>query len=160
EVERAEPYLLGPASWHLPARSSSDVCLVIGSQVDEGSLGIIRQLPPEVRARLNEPGAVVVDEWALTNLGLTARKENFAEINLRRVRVVGTVQGFQAPNYHYVFCSLETARMLLPVYEQRPDLTLFVLARCREAGDVPRVVARLRRLHPEMGVHASEEFSH
>jgi putative ABC transport system permease protein len=159
EIERTETYLLGTASWHRPARSSSEVCLIVGSPTDEGSLGMIRQLSPEVRGRLNEPGAVVVEEWDLPNLGLHTGTDEIAEINMQRVRVVGTIRGFQGPNFSYVFCSLQTARMLLPHFQHRPDLTLFVLARCRHPGDTAPVVERLRRLYPEMGVHASDEFS-
>src|SRR5262249_4545997 len=37
-------------------------CMVIGSRLEDGSLGAMRELTSEVRDLLSEPGAVVVDE--------------------------------------------------------------------------------------------------
>ncbi len=159
EVVRTETYLLGAGSWHKPNQGSAELCYLIGSRLDAGSLGVVRELSPDVRARLAEPGAVVVDEWDLENLGLSKGVGEHAELNGRRVRVVGTVRGFQGHNFIYVFCSLETARMLMPEFMQHPEMTMCVLARCKDPADAPAVVERLRRLHPDMGVYTRAELS-
>jgi putative ABC transport system permease protein len=82
-----------------------------------------------------------------------------AEINKLRVRVVGTVRGFQGHNFIYIFCSLETARRMLPDFDRHRDLAMCVLARCRNPADAPAVVQRLRERYPDMGVYTRTELS-
>jgi putative ABC transport system permease protein len=159
EIDRTEGYLLGAGNWHKPDRGSGELCFIIGSRLDADSLGVIGAIPPEVRARLTEPGTVVVDEWDLENLGLRRGVDQAAELNSLAVRVVGTVRGFQGHNFIYVFCSLETARRLLPPFGQRRDLTMCVLARCRNPADAPAVVQRLRTRYPDMGVYTRGELA-
>ena len=160
EVVRTETYLLGDGSWHKPYQGSSELCFIIGMRLDENSLGAIRSMSPEVRQALTEPGAVVVDDWELSHLGLQRGQGEIAELNGRRVKVVGTVHGFQGHNFIYVFCSLQTARQLLPHFNTEPSSTVCVLARCRNPHEVPVVVQRLREMYPDMGVYSREELSH
>jgi putative ABC transport system permease protein len=159
EVERAEPYLMGYAAWHQPNQGGSENCCIIGSRLDSDSMGVIREATPEMRARLSEPGTVFVDEQDLFKLGLTHGNDEFAEINQRRVRVVGTVRGFKGFTAPFVFCSLQTARMLLPMYEEQPNVVMHVLARCKDPHAAAAVAARLREQYPEMGVYTSADFS-
>src|SRR5262249_1287173 len=70
EVERTEQYLFGASSWHLPGKAASEPCYLAGMRLDDDALGVLQQLDREIRARLTEPGAVVVDESDLTKLGL------------------------------------------------------------------------------------------
>jgi len=159
EVVKAEPYLLGFGSWHLPGEGALEGCIVIGTRLEEGSIGVVHELSPEARKRLTEPGTVVVDEWELSKLGLKRGVDEFAEINQCRVRVVGTISGFEGFTAPYVFCSLQTARRLLPTLGQCPQLTTYVLGRCQNRYDAPIVVERLRALYPDMGAYTSPEFS-
>jgi putative ABC transport system permease protein len=167
EVERVEGCLISFARWHKPGLGKSELCLVIGSRLDEGGLGAVRQLTPGQRARLAEPGAVVVDEWDLDTLGLRGFTEHnpraiadpSGELNGHPVRVVGTIRTFQGLNFSWVFCSAETARQLTPLFSEQPELTVFGLARCRRAEDAPAVVRHLRTRYPEMGVHTRTEFA-
>jgi putative ABC transport system permease protein len=159
EIERAEPYLLGHGNWHRPEEGTTETCIIIGSRLDEQSLGVIEEVSPALRAKLTEPGSAVVDEWDLKNLGLKHFDDKPGEINQRRVRLVGTVRGFQGLNFIYFFCSIETARLLLPLYQEQPNLTMYVLAKCRNPKDIPIVVDRLRALYPDMGAYTRVEFS-
>jgi putative ABC transport system permease protein len=159
EVERAETYLLGFGMWHKPGQGGAENCTIVGSRLDDKSLGLIREASPEARSRLSEPGTVLVDEMELSKLGVDRGVHEFAEVNQQRVRVVGTVHGFQGFTAPYVFCSLQTARRLLPAFEQRPGLTMHVLARCRQPGQAAAVVQRLRSEYPDMGSYTREEFS-
>lgn len=158
EVKRAEPYLLGFGSWHKPNQGGAETCCIVGTRLDADSLGAIREVTPRLRVKLSEPGTVVVDEQELSKLGLKHGNDEFTEINQQRVRVVGTVRGFSGFTAPYVFCSLHTARMLLPMFEQ-PNLTMHVLAQCHNPQDAPAVVQRLREQYPDMGVYTSEDFS-
>jgi putative ABC transport system permease protein len=158
EVERVEPLAIGWGAWHKRGQGSMETCLVIGASLEPGGLGVVRQLSPEARRSLTEPDTVVVDEQDLASLGLSRSAGEFAEVNGRRVRVVGTVQGFQGVNILYIFCSAQTARRLLPSLRQ-PQETMFGLARCRDARDAERVARRLRERYPDMGVYTSTDFS-
>src|SRR5262249_39612879 len=74
-----------------------------------------------------------------------------------KVRVVGLVHGFKSIWGPYIFCSMQTARMVL--YQFRSDQAQYLLARCRRGADMPAVVARLRRKYPEMTIISRGDFS-
>src|ERR671936_2997963 len=59
EVAAPEVYLQGFAYWGKPD-GGSELCIVIGSRLETDSLGAVRELTPDLRARLAEPGAIVV----------------------------------------------------------------------------------------------------
>jgi putative ABC transport system permease protein len=154
EVERCEVYLQAFSSWFKPD-GSAELCMVFGSRLEEGSLGAVRELTSELRARLTEPGAVVIDESDRERLGVTGVGD-LGEVAGRRVRVVGMVRGLRGLLGARVFCSVETARTLL---ELQPDQTIFVLARCLAPADAPAVVRRLRAAYPDLSAYASAEFA-
>src|SRR5205085_5054024 len=79
-----------------------------------------------------------------------------AEVTGRRVRIVGTVHGYKSLAGPYVFCSVETARMLLRLL---PDQATFLLARCRQADDAPRVVERLQAYPRKLAAFTQAGFS-
>ncbi len=138
EVVWCEPYLAGFGAWSKPT-GGNEACLVVGSRVGAGSLGAIAELTPELRGRLTEPGAVVVDAEDLDRLGISAVGQ-CAEVGKRRVRVVGLIRGSRGIAGAYVFCSLETAHQLLRVPDDRMS---YVLARCQDRAAAPAVVARV-----------------
>jgi putative ABC transport system permease protein len=160
EIDRAEPYLAGPGNWRKPGKGSTEPCFIVGFALDRDSLGVLDAISPEVRLQLEEPGTVVVDRWDLANLGLRHGAGETAEVNQHRVRVVGTVTGFQGHNFIFTFCSLRTARMLLPAFQHFPDTAVCILARCRPGTDVPRLVGELRAEYPDMGIYSREELSY
>ncbi len=156
EIEDVETYLYEFVYWHKPAGGAVHCC-IIGVHLERSSLGAVRDLTPAMRTLLTEPGAVVVDGMELDRLGLTHGVGETAEIMGHKVRIVGLVQGFKSIWGPYVFCSMQTARMVLSQFQ--PDQTQYLLARCRRGADVPVVVERLGRKYPEMTVVAQEDFS-
>jgi putative ABC transport system permease protein len=156
EVEEVEGYLYEFAYWHKPG-GGSEHCCIIGARLDRSSLGAVADLTPEMRTLLTEPGAVVVDKTELARLGLQHGVGEQAEIMGHKVRVVGLVSGFKSIWGPYVFCSLQTARMLLTMYQ--PDQIQYLLAHCQRREDVPAVVERLQRKYPEMSILARHDFS-
>ncbi len=156
EIEDVESYLYEFAYWHKPAGGSVHCC-IIGARLEQSSLGAVRDLPREVRTLLTEPGAVVVDDMELGRLGLKHGIGEVAEIMGQKVRVVGLVHGFKSIWGPFVFCSMQTARRVLTMYQ--PDETQYLLARCRPGAFAPSVVERLRRKYPEMSVVTRGEFS-
>jgi len=156
EVEDVEQYLYEFSYWHKPTGGSVHCC-VIGARLEDPALGAVSDLTPEMRTRLTEPGAVIVDETELDRLGLQHGIGETAEVFGHKVRVVGLVHGFKSIWGPYVFCSMQTARILL--FQYRPDQVQYLLARCRLGADVPALIARLAHKYPEMAVIAHHDFS-
>ena len=154
EVERTELYVQGFAYWSKPD-GGTELCMVIGSRLEEDALGAIHELSPELRARLTQPEAIVVDESDLGRLGIKGVGDT-AEVSGVRVQVVGLTRGLKSLAGPYVFCSLNTARPMLHLAQ---DQTTYVLARCRNRDDAARVVARMRREHHNLSTFESRDFS-
>jgi putative ABC transport system permease protein len=154
EVGRAEGYVQAFTHWLKPD-GSQELCMVVGSRLEDDALGAVRHLTPELRRRLSEPGAVVLDDSDLDRLGVSGVGA-FAQIHDHRVRVVGLVHGARGMAGAFIFCSVETARSLLRLPEDR---ITYALAVCRDTKQAPEVVARLRAAYPGMTVFTSEEFS-
>jgi putative ABC transport system permease protein len=156
EVLRTEPYLFNFAYWRKP-HGGSEVCCVVGSRLEEDSLGALGDLTPDDRARLTEPGAVVVDEAELPRLGLKGVGDA-AEVFGVQVRCVGLVHGFKSVGGPYIFCSLRTARMLLPLFRERPGDTMYLLVRCRRPDEAQALIEHLRH-YTDMSAFTSDQFS-
>src|SRR5262245_57600674 len=140
EVEPPEIYIQGFACWVKP-KGGSELCVIMGSRLEDGSMGAVDELSPRLRALLTEPGTVVVDEAELDRLGIDGVGAT-AEIGGQRVRVVGLVRGLKSLAGAYIFCSVRTAR---PILKMSSDQTTYLLARCKEPADAPKVVQKLRR---------------
>jgi putative ABC transport system permease protein len=154
EVERTEPYMEGFAYWDKPT-GGMELCLVIGTRLGPDAIGAINQLTPEHRTLLSEPNSVVVDEGEFPRLGIT-RVGQTAEVNKKRVRVVGTVTGLKSLAGPYLFCSLETARRIL---NPPPGQTTFILAKLHRKEDGPKVVEYLRQYPRKVAPFTADEFS-
>jgi hypothetical protein len=159
-VVAVEPCLMGFATWLNP-RIGRSGCFVIGSRLEEDALGPGAGLIPELRARLHEPGAVVVDENDLKRLGIdgigdSANVNNVASPNLA-VRVVGLMRGRPSLGGPNVYCSLDTARKIFHMPE---DQTMYVLGRCANPDDAPRIVEQLSQSYPDMSALPSSELSY
>jgi putative ABC transport system permease protein len=153
EVEAPEIYLQGFAYWSKP-NGATELCIVIGSRLEDHSLGCVKELTPQLRSLITEPGAIILDESELGRLGIKGIGD-VAEISGQRVRVVGLVRGLKSLAGPYVFCSTGTARPLLHLL---PDQTTYLLARCRNRAEAAGVVDRLRT-YPNMSAFTSEDFS-
>src|SRR5581483_236277 len=93
-----------------------------------------------LRARLNEPGAVIVDKADLDSLGVNIG--DTAAINGQRVRVVGVSSGLRALGGVNIVASLETARVLDLSPENTGKMTYFV-AKLRPGVKPKKVANRL-----------------
>jgi putative ABC transport system permease protein len=139
EVVQAETYILGFAYWMKPD-GGTESCMVAGIRLEDSGLGAPPELTAELRDQLTEPGAVVVDVSDLNRLGLRGVGD-VAQIEDRRVRVVGLVHGLPSMAGAYVFCSVQTARELLSLSR---DQTTYLLARCNEPDAAARVAERVQ----------------
>ncbi len=139
EVERTEPFMEGFAYWDKPT-GGMELCLVIGTRLGPGALGPVHELTSAHRTMLYELGAIVVDEGEFERLGV-AKIGDTAEVAGKHVRIVGTVKGLRSLAGPYVFCSIDTARMIL--HPPSGQVT-FILAKCRNKEDAARVVEALK----------------
>jgi putative ABC transport system permease protein len=153
EVEAPEALLLDYSYWFKPD-GTKELCIVIGSRLLGRPLGAVQELSSELRGRLTEPGAIVIDEAELGRLGVQGVGDR-AKIGDRRVRVVGLVRGLKSLTGPYVFCSIETARLLMSVPVGQ---VTYLLARCRQPAKPSAVVERLSA-HTDMSAFTSEDFS-
>lgn len=154
EVIEAETYILGFNYW-TRHDGGAELVIIVGSHLHDDSLGAIKNLDADLRAKLTEPNTIVVDESELSKLGLKGIGD-IVQIGGKRARLVGTIQGVGSLQGPYVFCSVETARTFLNLSD---DQTTYVLARCRTNEEAAAVVKRLNKL-PMMSVWTSSGFSY
>jgi putative ABC transport system permease protein len=154
EVGPAEVFIEAFASWVKPG-GGSELCVIVGSRLEPDALGAVTELTPDLRDRLTEPGAIVIDEAELGRLGVAVG--DTAKINNQAVRVVGLVHGLKSLAGPYVFCSVGTARRIMP-QPNSFDLTVYLLARCKNPADAESVVRQLRG-YDDMSAFTSPEFS-
>jgi len=154
EVERTEIFLQGFAYWDKPT-GGIELCLVIGSRLGPDALGAVNNLSAWHRSLLTEPGSIIVDDSEFGRLGIE-KVGDYAEVTGRRVRVVATVHDYKSLAGPYVFCSLETARLLLRLM---PDQATFLLAHCHHSEDAGRVVERLQAYPRKLSAFTKEGFS-
>jgi putative ABC transport system permease protein len=155
EIERCEPYLQGFAFWNKPNNGGSELCMVIGSYLYPNSLGKIDKLTPEQCGMLAEVGTVIIDKSDERKLGVEIEKK--AEISGQPVRVVSMTHGLPSLAGPYVLCSIATARKCLPV--QTGETTTYVLGRCRNGQDAPKVVEKLKQTYKDVSAFTQAEFS-
>jgi putative ABC transport system permease protein len=156
-VERVAPYLYGFTLWHKPD-GGLEQCYLIGTRLDEGEVGVIGDMTPELRRLLTRPGAVAVYGPDRPRLGLERGAGEAGEVTGQRVRLAGIVsESGGVGMMPGVFASLRTARLLLP--EVAPHETTYLLARCRNPDDRAEVARQLRERYPDMSVLTREEFA-
>ena len=134
-VRDVEPYYQAFASWIKPD-GGSELCIVIGSCLENESMGALKELTSEMRDALTEPNAIVIDAGERERLGVTGIGD-YGEINKVRVRIVGETKGLKSLAGPYVFCSRPTARLLLRNMTPR-DTTTYYLIRCHDPKDARR----------------------
>lgn len=154
EVERCEVYLQGFAYWS-KRDGATELCMVIGSRLADGSLGGIDKLTPELRDKLTEPGTIAVDYSDRDRLGVH-RIGDTAEVSGLRVRVIGFTHGLKSLAGPYVFCSVTTARPLLRLL---PDQVTYVLGKCRTREDAQVVARRLKQQYENISAFTNDDFS-
>lgn len=162
EVESGsiEAFIQGFSVWKKPD-GGTELCMIVGSRLEDNAIGAVQVLSPELRLKLTEPDSIVIDKVELGRLNLKTGLGEKAEIQGRTVHVVGLIEGYKSLAGPYVFCSLSTARNLVrPALT--PEQTTYLLGKCHNPADAPAVVARLRERYQDqkdMSAYTAEEFS-
>lgn len=139
-VQRVEPFMWVDGDWRGPAETGGVSVFVSGIDPRADGLMFSKVLAPDLRARLAEPDAVVVDRSVLDQLGVNIGQT--ATINGHQVRVVGISSGLRALGGVNVLCSLDTARQL----DEDPADSgpTYLVAKLRDPTQAAVVAARLR----------------
>ena len=140
DVVKVEPFRWVDADWRGPRDTGGVSVFVSGIDVRADSMMFSRALAPALRARLNEPGAVIVDKADLESLGVNIG--DTAAINGQRVKVVGVSSGLRALGGVNIVASLETARTLDIAPEDAGMMTYFI-AKVRHGANPKKVAQRL-----------------
>jgi putative ABC transport system permease protein len=154
-VERTETYFQGFAYWSNPD-GGTELCMITGSSLADNALGCIAQLTPEMRDKLSEPDAIIVDESDLDRLGIQGVGDT-VEISGYQSKVVGLTKGVKGLAAAYVFCSRSTAarRLRLP-----PEQATYILGECETKGDGPEVVERVGNRYNTVSIFTKDDFSY
>jgi putative ABC transport system permease protein len=139
-IQRVEPYIWVDGDWRGPRDTGGVSVFVSGIDPRPAGLMFSKALPADLRARLAEPDAVVVDRSALDQLGVDIGQT--ATINGHQVRVVGVSSGLRALGGVNVLCSLDTARQL---DEDPADVgPTYLVAKLHDPHQANAVAVRLR----------------
>lgn len=139
-VTHVEPYEWIDGDWRGAGNTGGVSVFVSGIDPAADGLMFSKVLPPALRARLNEPDAVVVDRADLDKLGV--KLDGTATINGRRVRVVGVSSGLRGLGGINVLASLDTARRLDTDNDDAGPT--YLVAKLRDPAQANAVARRLR----------------
>ncbi|HXS04563.1 MAG TPA: ABC transporter permease [Rhodanobacter sp.] len=139
-VTRVEPYIWVDGDWRGPRETGGVSVFVSGIDTAADGMMFSRVLPAALRARLDEPDAIVVDRSALEQLGVGIGQT--ATINGHQVHVVGIGSGLRALGGVNVLCSLDTARRLDSDAEDVGPT--YLVAKLRHPNQAGVVAQRLR----------------
>lgn len=142
-VRAAEPFLWGGGEWRTHGRGMVNV-YVVGVDTDPSAMALADALPPDLRARLVDPDAVIVDQADLGKFG--AKVGDTAEINGQRVRIAGATHGLRGLGGVNVITSIATTRRLDPTAGPGGQVAYFLVRL-----DDPRFVPEARRALNQIG---------
>jgi putative ABC transport system permease protein len=158
-VTGAELYIANFANF-TKAVGGTELCFLLGSEIDPGSAGAATVLSREQLDALTLPDSVIVDESDLKRLGFLDNPDGKAKINGKEVHLVGTVRGLRSLAAPWVFCSLHTARHLLG-FMLPADHVTYLLARCESPERAREVAAELRgQFSSDMCAYTAADFSY
>lgn len=157
-VTAVEPFHWVDADWRGPNDTGGVSVFVSGINARPDGMMFAHALSPALRARLNEPDAVIVDRADLDSLGVGIGDS--AVINGHRVRVVGVSNGLRALGGVNVVASLATASELDTDPTNANRMTYFV-AKLHDPAEADEVAARLRgnRAFGNYDVWTAESFA-
>lgn len=153
-VVQVEPFQWLDGDWRGPAERGSVSVFISGIDPDPNGLMFSHVLSVSDRARLFEPGAVIVDAADLSKLGLGIGGTAF--LNGHRVKIVAAANGLRTLGGVNIVTSIATARTLVSDASER-DKVAYYIARLAP-GSNPDVVRD--RLAPVAAGHRFAVWTH
>lgn len=149
-VRGMEPFLWGSGEWRTDTRGMVNV-FIVGVTPEADAMALSRALSPEQHTALAEPDSVLVDRADLHKLETAVGAD--AEINGRRVRVVGVTRGLRGLGGVNVIASVATTRRLDPT--AGPDgKVAYLLAQLDDPAAAPAVAKALNAEGKDRGFEA------
>ncbi len=157
-VARVEPFQWVDGDWHGPVDLGSVSVFISGIDPSPRGLAFAKVIPPALRLRLEQPGAVIVDRADLPKLGIGVGDR--AVLNGVRVRLVGTATGLRALGGVNIVTSLATARRLNQGVDD-PGQVAYYLIKLRHPEQAATVAAQLdpQGTHRRYAVWTAQDFS-
>ena len=146
-VAQVEPFYWGSGEWRTSRHGMVNV-YIVGLDPTPGAMVLSEVLPADLRAALAEPDSVLIDRADLSKLETDVG--GLAEINGRRVRIVGVTQGLRALGGVNVIASAATARRLDPTIGVGEGAAYFT-ARLNDPAQAAAAVADLRDIGRRRG---------
>ncbi len=137
-VAQVEPFQWVNGDWRGIRALGSVSVFISGINPAADGMAFARAIPPALRVRLDEPGAIIVDRADLPKLGIAVGQSGI--LNGQRVYLIGTTRGLRALGGVNIVTSLATARQLNVGGDPRPA---YYLARLRHPDQAQAVAARL-----------------
>ncbi len=144
DVETVQTMLYSFGDWRKPDGGKASV-YVVGLDVTKQSMSMPRSFSSDLREALRVPGAVVIDQVDLDKLGTAVG--GMAEVNGKRVRVVGTTTGMRSIGGANVFMSLASARHVLGDWGGKGDA--YYLIQLRQGAKREAVQVALEPRHED-----------
>lgn len=107
EVRTVQSYMWTEADWRRPDGQAVSG-FIVGVDTRPDGMAFSKLLPTELRTRLDEPDTVIIDVADVGKLGTGVGDS--AEINGKRVKIVGAVRGMRSIGGANILASLATAR--------------------------------------------------
>jgi len=159
DVARVEPFQWLDGDWRGPVERGSVSVFISG--IDPGADGLMfaHAIAPSMRAKLREPGSVIIDQADLPKLGLDIG--GTATLNGKQVRIVAVTPGLRALGGVNVVTSLATARWLDSDVATL-DKVAYYVAKVRAGADPQAVRDRIVRTWParRFALWTQAEFAH
>jgi putative ABC transport system permease protein len=149
-IAQVEPFYWGSGEWRTARHGMVNV-YIVGLDPAPGAMVLAEALPVELRMALAEPDAVLVDRADLGKLETAVG--GLAEINGKRVRIVGVTDGLRALGGVNVIASSATARRLDPAIGAGEGAAYFT-ARLTDPAQARAAVADLREIGRQRGFEA------
>lgn len=157
-VQLPEVYVANFANFSKP-EGGTELCFLLGCQLDPDSVGVVDVLTQEQRVALTEPFTIIVDESDVKRLHLDRETLVKPKINGQEVRVVGTVKGLKSLAAPWVLCSHHTSKQLLKFLLPGDDVT-YLLARTDTPERAQEAAAWLQKEYADdMSAYTAEAFS-
>jgi putative ABC transport system permease protein len=146
-IAQVEPFYWGAGEWRTERHGMVNV-YIVGLDPTPGAMVLSQVLPTDQRVALGEPDAVLIDRADLGKLETSIG--GLAEINGRRVRIVGITEGLRALGGVNVIASAATARRLDPAIGTGEGAAYFT-ARLNDPTQARTVVADLEEAGRQRG---------
>lgn len=148
DVDAVESYTWVDGDWWSPDSEGGNVSVYLsGIATQPESLMFSYLLSPELRMRLREPGAVIIDPADIDTLG--TKEGGHAWINRKRVHVVGLLRGLRGLGGVNVLASQDTAMQIGGLNANQSNT--YIVASLRKDGDLEKILSRLKTPDRRLG---------